>query len=43
MNTSHIELQIVVGVVVTACIVGWLYRLWKRFRVRRPKPKPEQT
>lgn len=43
MNTSHLELQIFVGALVTACIVGVLWWLWRRYRVRRPqKPKPSE-
>lgn len=43
MNTSHLELYLSIGIVGTACIVGWLYWLWRRYRVRRPqKPKPSE-
>jgi hypothetical protein len=39
MNTSHLELQLTVGLLITVCIVGWLYYLWRKYRVRRPKPQ----
>jgi membrane protein implicated in regulation of membrane protease activity len=41
MNTSHLELWFAIGVVVTVCIVGVLWWLWKRFRRRRPAPQKE--
>ncbi len=38
----EIPLDLAIPVVVSACIAGILYWLWKRYRVRRPKPKPPE-
>lgn len=37
MNSSNIELKIAIGVMASTCIVGVLWWLYRRFRVRRPK------
>jgi hypothetical protein len=39
MNSSNIELEIAIGIIST-CIVGVLWWLWRRYRVRKP-PKQE--
>lgn len=39
MNSSNLELKI--AIMVSMCIVGVLWLLWRKFRVRRPPKKQE--
>lgn len=41
MNASNIEPKIAIGIMVSTCIVGVLWWLWRKYRVRRPPPKQE--
>lgn len=42
MNSSNLELKITVGTMISTGIVGVLWWLWRKYRVRRPPPKQEQ-
>jgi predicted permease len=40
MNSSNLELKIALGIMGATCIVGVLYWLYRRWRVKKPKQEP---